>query len=207
MRMTENAQLMTAGPDAGLELTDEALAASACGGDEPAFEELFRRHRRRIARLAGRFFISPEKVDEIVQEVFAKMYFALSAYSSERGPSFSAWLSRIAINQCYDHLRRAKRRPEGASSAFEDIERLGPRSILHSGAAGADVESILVSRDLASKLLDRLSPDDRVVLTLLDAEEMPVAEIARLMGWSGSKVKVRAHRARASLRKVLAEFI
>jgi RNA polymerase sigma-70 factor (ECF subfamily) len=205
--MTETANLMTAEPDTGAALSDEVLAASALAGDEAAFEQLFHRHRRRISRLAGRFFSKPEKVEEIVQEVFAKMYFALGAYSAERGPSFSAWLSRITINQCYDQLRRAKRRPEGTSIALDegDGPDLGARLSLAAG--GSDVESALVSRDLASKLLARLTPDDRVILTLLDSEEMPVAEIAELMGWSGSKVKVRAHRARVSLRKVLSEFM
>jgi RNA polymerase sigma-70 factor (ECF subfamily) len=205
--MTETANLMMAEPDTGAELSDELLAAHARAGNEAAFEQLFHRHRRRIARLAGRFFIKPEKVEEIVQEVFAKMYFALGAYSAERGPSFSAWLSRITINQCYDQLRRAKRRPESRSIALDEGEGPGLGAKLRMAAAGSDVESDLVSRDLATKLLARLSPDDRVVLTLLDSEEMPVAEIAALMGWSGSKVKVRAHRARVSLRKVLSEFM
>jgi RNA polymerase sigma-70 factor (ECF subfamily) len=71
----------------------------------------------------------------------------------------------------------------------------------------ADAESTAISRDLAGKLLSRLKPDDRVVLTLLDAEELPIADIAELLGWSQSKVKVRAHRARVSLRRVLAEFL
>jgi RNA polymerase sigma-70 factor (ECF subfamily) len=205
--MTDNTHLARAEPDSGLEVADESLAASACAGDEFAFEQLFHRHRRRISRLAGRFFIRPEKVEEVVQEVFAKMYFALGGYSPERGQSFSAWLSRITINQCYDQLRRAKRRPESSPAALTDIDAICFRARLHSVSASGDAESGLVSRDLASKLLARLSPDDRVVLTLLDAEEMSVAEIAGLMGWSCSKVKVRAHRARASLRRVLGEFI
>src|SRR5262252_1714747 len=155
--MTETANLMTAQPDTGAEVSDELLAASARAGDESAFEQLFHRHRRRVARLAGRFFIKPEKVEEIVQEVFAKMYFALGAYSSDRGPSFSAWLSRITINQCFDQLRRIKRRPESASVALDEGDGLGPGSRLKMSAAGSDVESALVSRDLAAKLLARLS--------------------------------------------------
>jgi RNA polymerase sigma-70 factor (ECF subfamily) len=74
-------------------------------------------------------------------------------------------------------------------------------------AAGGNAESAAISRDLANKLLARLSADDRLVLTLLDAEDMPVAEIARLTGWSASKVKVRAHRARLALRRVLGDFL
>ena len=65
----------------------------------------------------------------------------------------------------------------------------------------------LVSRDLATKLLSRLSADDRLVLTLLDVEGFSVAEIAEVTNWSISKVKVRAHRARAHLRRVLQRYI
>ena len=73
--------------------------------------------------------------------------------------------------------------------------------------AGSDVESALVSRDLAVKLLARLSADDRLVLTLLDVEGFSVAEIAEMTSWSVSKVKVRAHRARAHLRRVMQRFL
>ena len=73
--------------------------------------------------------------------------------------------------------------------------------------SGSDVETALISRDLALKLLTRLSAEDRLVLTLLDVEGFSVAEIAEITNWSISKVKVRAHRARAHLRRVLRKFV
>ena len=73
--------------------------------------------------------------------------------------------------------------------------------------AGGDAESIAVSRDLANKLLARLGAEDRLVLTLLDGEGMQVSDLAEITGWSTSKVKVRAHRARIALRRVLADFL
>ena len=188
-----------------LDVADETLAEAARAGDDQAFEEIFERHRRRVARLAGRFFNRPESVEEILQEVFTKVYFNLDAYSPDRGHSFAAWLSRVTINACYDELRRARRRPESSISDITadeldwlNVQQQGKRS---------NAESVLISRDLANKLLARLSADDRLVLTLLDAEELTVAEIAVVMGWKISKVKVRAHRARHSLRKVLGEFV
>jgi len=69
------------------------------------------------------------------------------------------------------------------------------------------VETALISRDLALKLLTRLSAEDQLVLTLLDVEGFSVAEIAEMTNWSISKVKVRAHRARAHLRRVLRKFV
>jgi RNA polymerase sigma-70 factor (ECF subfamily) len=187
------------------DVADETLAEAARAGDDQAFEEIFERHRRRVTRLAGRFFNRPERVEEILQEVFTKVYFNLDAYSPDRGHSFAAWLSRVTINACYDELRRARRRPESSISDITadeadwlNVQLQGKRS---------NAESDLISRDLANKLLSRLSSEDRLVLTLLDAEELTVAEIAVVMGWKISKVKVRAHRARHSLRKVLGEFV
>ena len=188
-------------------LTDETLVDSIRAGDDDAFEELFVRHRRRVARIIGRFFNRPERVDEIIQDVFAKVYFALGDYSADRGKSFAAWLSRVAVNACYDELRRARSRPESTISDITDDQAVWLNSRLSSEDASSDAESMVISRDLANKLLSRLNADDRMVLTLLDAEDLTVAEIAALTGWKTSKVKVRAYRARHALRRVLGEFI
>jgi len=142
------------------EWTDDALVAAAAAGDEAAFEQLFERHRRPVARIAGRFFPQREQIEEIIQDSFTKAYFALNTYHGTHEASFRAWLTQIAINTCYDQLRRA-----------------------------------------------RLSPEDRLVLTLLDVEGFSVAEIAEFMNWTISKVKVRAHRARAHLRRVVQRFL
>lgn len=185
--------------------TDEMLARAVRSGDNAAFEEIFIRHRRRVVRITSRFFNVPEKVEEIVQETFAKAYFSIESYSDKHGSSFAAWISRIAINSCYDELRRARRRPETAIGSLD----CNKTALQRAGSIGGnrDAESELVSRDLAAKLLARLRPEDRLVLTLLDAEEMPVSQIAAALGWSASKVKVRAHRARAALRRVLKELL
>jgi RNA polymerase sigma-70 factor (ECF subfamily) len=206
---TDNFDLATIEPylRVAQEATDESIVAAICAGDEAAFEQLFERHRRRVARVAGRFFNRPERVEEIVQEVFTKVYFALNDYSPERGTSFAAWLSRIAINACYDELRRARRRPESPISDITDDEAVWLNARVHAETVGGDAESITVSRDLANKLLARLGAEDRLVLTLLDGEGLSVGDIAELTGWTSSKVKVRAHRARLALRRVLTDFV
>lgn len=189
------------------EETDESLVALACAGDIGAFEKIFERHRRRIARIVGRFFNRHERIEEIVQDVFAKLYFALGSYTEERGKSFASWLSSIAINACYDELRRARRRPESTMSDVTDNEVLWLNTRVRDDETKIDAESAVIARDLANKLLARLSPEDRLVLTLLDAEGQSVSDIAEMTGWSISKVKVRAHRARAALRRVLGDYI
>lgn len=191
--------------DSFAESTDDVLVAAAAAGDEIAFEQLFERHRRQVARIASRFFGQREQIEEIIQDSFTKAYFALNTYHGTHAASFKAWLAQITVNCCYDHLRRARRRPE---QGFDEVEESGIREF----AAWlrehpADVETKLISRDLAIKLLSRLSAEDRLVLTLLDVEGFSVAEIAAVTNWSISKVKVRAHRARAHLRRVLQRYL
>ncbi len=186
---------------------DARLVGRVLAGDESAFEELFNRHRRRVSLIASRFFRRREQIEEIIQESFTKAYLALSDFSNERETSFASWLARISFNTCYDELRRQKRRPESALSEVTEEEADWLQGQLRAEMAGSDVEAAAVARDLAHKLLARLSPEDRLLLVMLDVEGMSVGEIAKLNGWSASKVKVRAHRARAGLRKVLGRFL
>jgi RNA polymerase sigma-70 factor (ECF subfamily) len=190
------------------EPTDDALVQRVRAGDESAFEHLFERHRARVARVAARFFPRREQIEEIVQETFVKAYFALDSYAGAHAASFAAWLSQIAVNAAYDELRRARRRPQDAGQSLteDETQQLGAR-LDRIVSAEPDIESALISRDLAAKLLARLDPEDELVLIMLDAEGLSVAEIAELTGWSASKVKVRAHRARASLRRVLRKYL
>jgi RNA polymerase sigma-70 factor (ECF subfamily) len=189
------------------EINDDALVQAVRKGDEYAFEQIFERHKTRVARVAGKFFSRPEKIEEIAQETFTKAYFALESYAPQPGASFAAWLARIAINCCYDELRRTQRRPadETAQVSGEEIEELSAFFARH--ASKNNAEASLISRDLANKLLARLSPEDRLALTLLEVEELSVKEIAEITEWSVAKVKVRAHRARLALRRVLKDFM
>jgi RNA polymerase sigma-70 factor (ECF subfamily) len=203
--MDETADIPGPAPTREPERADAELAARAREGDDDAFEELFRRHKRRVALIAARFFRRREQVEEVVQESFAKAFFALGEFANGRDASFAAWLARIAFNVSYDELRRQKRRPEGALEELTEEEAATLSGRLRGG--GPDAEGRAVSRDLAAKLLARLGPEDRLVLVMLDVEGLSVAEIAQLMNWTGSKVKVRAHRARAHLRRVLERFL
>jgi RNA polymerase sigma-70 factor (ECF subfamily) len=187
--------------------SDVELVSEVRAGQEAAFEELFRRHRRRVALIASRFFRRREQIEEVVQESFAKAFFALGEFSNRQAESFGAWLARIAFNVCYDELRRLKRRPESSLSELDEDEAAWLRERTRASTDARTVESEAVSRELAAKLLARLSPEDRLVLVMLDVEGLSTAEIAEVMGWSVSKVKVRAHRARAHLRRVLRRFV
>lgn len=211
--MDERADLKNSGtialesPHSTTEPSDVWLVSRVGEGDETAFEELFKRHRRRVSLIAGRFFRQREQIEEVVQESFMKAYFALPDFTNQQENSFASWIARIAFNACYDELRRVKRRPESASGDVSEEEAARLKAQLRSTGAGDDVESAFIARDLADKLLTRLSPEDRLLLVMLDVEGMSVAEIGETKNWSISKVKVRAHRARASLRRVLERFL
>jgi RNA polymerase sigma-70 factor (ECF subfamily) len=188
------------------ESADDELVRGVLSGNEAAFALLFERHRRLVTGLAYRFFYRREQVEDIVQESFASAYFALSAYRGGHERSFSAWLSRITVRTCYDALRRSRRTESVMSELTNEEETLLVEGLRDSGM-GSDVESKAISRDLADKLLQRLEPDDRLVLTLLSVAELSVAEAAEFTGWSVAKVKMRAHRARKALRRVLYQFV
>jgi RNA polymerase sigma-70 factor (ECF subfamily) len=187
------------------EPADDALVAAVRDGDEAAFEMLFERHRRSVTRLAYRFFYRREQVEDIVQESFASAYFALSSYRGGQEKSFIAWLTRITVRTCYDALRRAKRTESSLSELNENDTALLSEKLRGNGSS--EIENRAISRDLASKLLERLDPEDRMVLTLLSVADLSVAETAELTGWSVSKVKMRTHRARRALQKVLHRFV
>ena len=191
--------------DPSNESSDADLVAKVVKGDPTSFEQLFERHRQRVASIAGRFFQHSAQIEEIVQETFIKAYFGLANFSQYKADSFSHWLARIAFNSCYDELRRQARSPERLLTDFDEAERQQLRGLTSIGAT--TLESTTINRDLAHKLLRLLSAEDRLVLVLLEVEGLSVAEIARLMCWSSPKVKIRAFRARTDLRRLLKKFL
>jgi RNA polymerase sigma-70 factor (ECF subfamily) len=187
------------------ELTDDELVEAVRGGDDTAFAQLFDRHWRLVARLAVRFLPRHGDAEGLIQDTFTEAFLDLDRYRGGHERSFRGWLKRITVTTCYDALRRARARGEQAT------EVLGQREVatLHAQwkGTGLSAEQSVILRDLAAKLLARLAPEDRLVLTLLDLEELSVAEISELTGWSVAKVKVRAHRARKALRTIVATFL
>jgi RNA polymerase sigma-70 factor (ECF subfamily) len=164
---------------------EAALVAASRGGDPDAFSELVRRHQRRVFRLAGRFFRRPEDVEEAAQETFLAAWSRLGTYKA-RAP-FEHWLTRVCLNLCYEKLR--KRHPAEQPLDGES----------HLGTTGSDPTAAIE----AERLLGVLEPADRFVLLLLYGEGWTVAEIADRLGWTQVNVKVRAHRARKKLRRLL----
>lgn len=188
-----------------VEMTDNQLVELVLAGDAHAFEQIFDRHKRLTAIVASRYFRRHEEIEEMVQTTFAKVYNELGKFRGAHERSFASWLSTITTNVCLDNLRSQKRRPATLACDLSEAET---EAILELTADNSrEAERDLLDRDLIEKLLSRLPEDDRALLQMLYSEEMSVADIAETLQWSVPKVKVRAWRARASLRKVLKRYL
>jgi RNA polymerase sigma-70 factor (ECF subfamily) len=173
-------------PAKGEHTSEESLVAACRRGDESAFGALVRVHQRRVFRLCGRFFRHREDVEEVAQETFLLAWRKLGTYRA--AAPFEHWLTRVCLNCCYQRLRRGK-------PAADELPAELPAPAGPDPAARLELE----------RLLRRLAPADRFVLLLLDGEGWSVEEIAERLGWTRVNVKVRAHRARKRLRRVLEE--
>jgi RNA polymerase sigma-70 factor (ECF subfamily) len=187
------------------ERTDRQLVDVVLAGDETAFEQLFDRHKHMVVKLAGRYFRQPEEAEEILQITFAKAFVELEKFRGLNEFSLPGWLRRIAINACIDVLRGRRRKPEDLCCELNEAETAAMAAISASGKHSTEL--ILSDRDLINKLLSHLDAEDRAILQMLYTEEMSVAEIGKILGWSASKVKIRAWRSRRSLRKLLAKYM
>jgi RNA polymerase sigma-70 factor (ECF subfamily) len=111
---------------------------------------------------------------------------------------------RLAVRTCYDALRSHRRNRETTFAELTDPEEDWlDRFVSQPDSASEDAEA---ARQLIARVLERLSPPARLVITLLQIEERSVKEISKLTGWSVPLVKVRAFRARAEMRRVLSRI-
>lgn len=179
---------------------DAELARLAANGDGDAFAELVRRHAPRVRALCAATLGGPAEAEDAAQEAFLKAHRALSRYTG--AASFGTWLHRIAVNHCLDLLRAASRRRSDSLEALleADSSALG-RALSEPSSAQA-----LEDRDTVARLLSRLPPEQRLALTLREAEGMTYEEIAAAMSCSLDSVKARIKRARAELLELSRHF-
>lgn len=161
------------------------LVEKSLGGDRHAFSALVRLHQHRVFRLAGRFFRQHEDLEDAAQETFLTAWQKLPTYRQEA--PFEHWLTRVCLNTCYQRLR--------STQVLDPL----PEGELPGQVSAADPDAGME----IERLMKRIGPEDRFILLLLDGEGWSVAEIAERLGWTRVNVKVRAHRARKRLRKIL----
>ncbi|MGO9204091.1 MAG: RNA polymerase sigma factor [Limisphaerales bacterium] len=185
-----------------MERTETDLVAAVLRGDTGSFEPLVAKYSPRLFATARRYARRESEVEDIVQEVWVKAFRKLRSFRGEA--PFEHWLMRLAVHTCYDFLRVHKRSREASfSDLSEPEEDWLDRFVSQPSLAAEDAEA---ARQLVGRVLEHLSPPARLVITLLEIEERSVKEIAGLTGWSAPLVKVRAFRARAQMRKVLAKM-
>ena len=181
---------------------DEHLLVNAAkGGDVAAFEELVNRYESKILRLTKNRTGNREDAEDAMQDAFLKAYAHLDGFQQDS--RFYTWLVRIAANEALMRLR--KRRP-GQLSLDEPIEGdadLMPRELEdwrpnpEREYAKAELQTLL------AEVIEKLEPEDRIVLVLRDIEELSTQETADALGLSVTNVKSRLLRARLKLREKL----
>lgn len=163
-----------------------------------AFEELVRLFQPRVSSVVRGILRSSNDCEDIAQQVFTKVYFALDRFNFDS--AVGTWIYKIAVNECYDHLRKQKVRKTSILADLSEDEAARVENCDVSGLAGAaSLGRQIEVRDLAEKLLARLSPEDRVLLVLKEVEGYSVKEIAEITSLNENTVKVRLFRARQAL--------
>lgn len=173
-------------------MTDQAIIARILEGNDEAFAELVARHHDRCARIAWRILGNREDAEEAVQDAFLRAYRALASYEDRE--RFSAWLTRILVNQCRSLRARSAKR----DVVFSDVdvsEMLIASTSPDAGDSWPDLEHALAL----------LPADQREALVLRYADDLTYQEMSRITGAGESALKMRVQRAFTRLRTLLKE--
>lgn len=173
------------------------LAKSAAAGDESAARELVERLHPLLWRIVHAHL--PHRTDpaDLIQEVLVKTFTRLNQYRADS--PFAHWVSRLAVTTCLDRLKHERRRPELRRADLSDHEEEVFEQMM-SGTTQPDALDAVAARELADHLLDLLPPNDRALLRWLDLDGDSISDIAARMKLGESAVKMRASRARQTLR-------
>jgi RNA polymerase sigma-70 factor (ECF subfamily) len=189
---------------------DEALAARAAAGEEPAFEELVARYQARVYRLACRLTGSDGDAKDVLQETFLAVHRGLPAFRADS--RFSTWLYRIATNAALMQRRARARRPTESLEAFlprfdaDGRHAAEPADLLAASLADERLDRMLLA-EKARAGLERLPDIYRDAFVLRDLEEMSTSEVAELLRIDPAAVRQRVHRARIMLRGYLSDVV
>ena len=173
-------------------------------GSESAACELVRRLHPRVSAIARAHLPRRDDAEDLVQEAFARAFDHLARFDF-RMP-LEHWVSRITLNVCRNRHRHEASRPELRAAdlgAAEQEVLLREKSLLdHSN----DNARKAAATALIERILDQLTPDERIVLTLFELEGRKAAEVAALTGWSVLNVRMRAFRARTRATQIAASL-
>jgi len=185
-------------PPAAESAPDEAfLVARARQGDLSAFEEVVRRHQRRVYGVALRIVRSHDVADDVTQETFVRAWRALDRF--DLGRPFGPWVRRIAANLAVNHVRSPRAREEGLPDGHGEVKAASPGPL----DAVLDEEA----RQILDRAVAALPTEQRAVFVLRAVEEMSYEEIARALSISPGTVMSRLFRARQRLVRAVAPYL
>ena len=179
--------------------SEAEVVRRAKGGDEEAFALIVQQHQNMVYSLALRMVRRSIDAEDVAQQVFTKVFFALKKFDMRS--SLSTWIYKIAMNETYDYLRRLKsRRVVFEGDLGEDVDE-----IVESSARAADTapsaEEQTSRRDYLLKLLEHVSEEERMLLFQKEVEGLTVDELAAKTGINENTIKVKLFRARKKLVK------
>lgn len=184
-----------------METSEETLAEWAAHGDRDAYAILVERHKERVVALCARH-VPPEEVADAAQDSFVKAWTGLASFRPTAEGGFSRWLTTICVNRCRDYWRTQTARRAVVAVDFDASQWLREAMAAEACERQEHLARRQEAREAVGLLLDHVAPDDRMVLGLQYVEGYTMDEIATHMGWSLSKTKVRAHRAKMHMREV-----
>ncbi len=170
--------------------------------DTRAFEAIVARYKKRVFATAYRLMDNREEAEDQAQEVFLKIYRSIKNLSEP--VTFEAWLQRITVNTCLDALEKVKRRPAIKIHLDDDEESRGGFDVPAKSNPAETYENKEI-RNCLEKALAKLEPQGRSVIILRDVEELSYEEIAESLKAGLSAVKMRIHRARLAIQKLIEE--
>ncbi len=180
--------------------TDEAaLVRRVQAGEETAFKEVVDRFQSKVFSIIYGILRNRNDAEDIAQQVFAKIYFSINSFDFRS--SLLTWIYKITVNECYDYLRKKKVRKLVYESDFseDDARKMESSDIAVDRAPAAD--DSLAKRDLVTKLLSKVSAEDRSLILLKEVEGHSVEELAQMTGMNENTIKVKLFRARQKLLK------
>ncbi len=186
------------GPETGVEWA--ACVDLARQHDEEAARTLVRGMCPLVLKIVRAHLPRRASEEDLTQIVFMKVFANLHQYSG-RVP-LQNWISRIAVNTCCSQLQAERIRPELRWADLTEEDAYVIENLASNENEVAPSES-MASRELVEKMMERLSPPERLVVSLLHLDEKSMAEIAEITGWTRATVKIRAFRARLKLRRHL----
>lgn len=186
--------------------TDEAaLVRRVQNGDEMAFREVVDRYQSKVFSIIYGILRNHNDAEDISQQVFSKIYFSIGNFDFRS--SLLTWIYKITVNECYDYLRKKKVRKLVYESDFSEEEAQRMERTEPGSEGQLLIDDRLAQRDFVTKLLEKVTPEDRQLLMLKEVEGHSVEELASMTGMNENTIKVKLFRARQKLVKAAGRLV